>query len=222
MQRLDVSYRIQWESNWHVGSGFRTAATDRVIQRLGRRRVKRRVFVPGSQIKGVLRHQCERIALALGLEAVDPHATGPDQSQKLVQHFRPLASSRIMVDRLFGTRFQGECLFVSNALPEKEAELSPGLDSVVRTRTAIDRLTRTVREQRLFSTEMADPRVELAGTIRARHPQGVLTQDGDAFPYEYALLILALLSLDALGGDKSCGLGRCRVQLKEVCGTGVP
>ena len=35
------------------------------------------------------------------------------------------------------------------------------------------------------------------------------------FPYEYSLLIASLLSLDALGGDKSVGLGRCRIDLEE-------
>ena len=51
------------------------------------------------------------------------------------------------------------------------------------------------------------------GPIRARHPASVLTQDGDGFPYEYALLLSALLSLDSLGGDKSVGLGRCQIEI---------
>jgi CRISPR/Cas system CSM-associated protein Csm3 (group 7 of RAMP superfamily) len=168
-------------------------------------------FVPGSQIKGVLRHQCERLALALGLEAVNPHA-GIGDDQNLVTHFTPLAKSDLVVDRLFGSRYQGECLFVTNAKP-----VSCDTDEVVsvQTRTAIDRVTRTVLEQHLFTTELAEGDISLHGTIRARHPAGVLTQDGNGLPYEYALLMVALLSLDTLGGDKSVGLGQCEIKLKE-------
>ena len=59
-------------------------------------------------------------------------------------------------------------------------------------------------EQHLFTTEFAEGGANLQGAIRARHPAGVLTQYDGGFPYEYALLLAALLSLDALGGDKRC------------------
>ena len=43
----------------------------------------------------------------------------------------------------------------------------------------------------------------------------MLTHLGKEFPYEYALLIAGLLSLDGLGGEKSTGLGRCRIEIEE-------
>jgi hypothetical protein len=49
--------------------------------------------------------------------------------------------------------------------------------------------------------------------LYARHAPGTLTQDNDGFPFEYALLLAGLLSLDQLGGDKSAGLGRCRITI---------
>ena len=209
-QRLDLRYRIVWKGRWHVGSGYQSAVADRLLRRLP----NGSPFVPGSQIKGVLRHQCERLALALDLEAVDPHASSEEHNQHLVKHFTPLAKSKLMVDRLFGSRYQGECLFVTNAVPASSE--AKGITSV-QTRTAIDRVTRTVMEQHLFTTELTEGDIELQGTIRARHPAGVLTpQEDDGFPYEYSLLIVGLLSLDALGGDKSVGLGRCRIDLEEM------
>ncbi len=214
-QRLNIHYRITWSGNWHVGSGFRTAATDRLIQRLGGRDGV--PYVPGSQIKGVLRHACERFSAALELESIDPHATGTEQPRRLVAHFRPLGSSGLIVDRLFGSRFQGDCLFVDNAMPVDVAEGRGSLAATeVRTRTAMDRVTRTVKERHLFSTEMADGQLQLAGRIRARHPAGVLTVEEDGFPYEYALLVAGLLSIDQLGGDKSCGLGQCAIDVREL------
>lgn len=215
-QRLDLCYQIKWEGRWHVGSGYQSAGTDRLQRRLlGHDGMP---FVPGSQIKGVLRHQCERFALALELEAIDPHEHRGEH-RSLVKNFIPLAESDLVVDRLFGTRYQGECLFVTNALP-----LTTDADwtTSVHTRTAIDRLTRTVKEQHLFTTELTAEHLHLHGTIRARHPAGVLTQEDEGFPYEYTLLVAALLSLDTLGGDKSVGMGQCRMQLVDdtVCWNG--
>lgn len=209
-QRLDLEYYIVWQGRWHVGSGYESAATNRLLHRMGG--VDGSPFVPGSQIKGVLRHHCESFALALGLEAVNPHDGIKEDNQKLVKHFKPLAESSLVVDRLFGSRYQGECLFVTNA--ESVASEEKAVTSV-QPRTALDRVTGTVAERHLFTTEFAERGVNLQGTIRARHPVGVLTQEEDGFPYEYALLIASLLSLDALGGDKSAGLGRCEILLKE-------
>lgn len=207
-QRLDLRYRIVWQGRWHVGSGYQAAVADRLLRRLP----NGSPFVPGAQIKGVLRHQCERLALTLSLEAVDPHASSKEHGQQLVKHFTPLAKSKLMVDRLFGSRYQGECMFVTNAVPTSSEAKNT---APVQTRTAIDRITGTVMERHLFTTELTEGDIELRGTIRARHPAGVLTQDEDGFPYEYSLLIAGLLSLDALGGDKSVGLGRCRIELEE-------
>ena len=213
-QRLDLCYEIVWNGRWHIGSGYQSAVADRLLRRMGG--VKGDPFVPGSQLKGVLRYQCERLALALDLEAINPHAVTRDDEQNLLAHFTPLANSKLIVDRLFGSRYQGECLFVTNAMPvSSNAENK----AVVQTRTAMDRVTGTVMEQHLFTTELVEAEINLRGRIRGRHPAGVLTQYDNGFPYEYALLVAGILSLETLGGDKSTGLGRCKVKLEgdQLC-----
>lgn len=228
-QRLDLYYLIKWQGRWHVGSGYQSAAIDR-LQRRTRlpfrseshsvadqsaavgKLAQLRPFVPGSQIKGVLRHHCERLAIALDLDVVDPHAGSETGDRSLVANFRALAKSDLLIDRLFGNRYQGECLFVTNAIPTPS---TPERHSpTVAARTAIDRVTGTVREQHLFTTELIEKDVCLHGSIRARHPGNVLTQYEGGFPYEYALLVAGLLSLESLGGDRSVGLGRCEISLK--------
>ena len=208
-QRLDIGYRITWKGRWHVGSGYQSAAADRLQRRSG----GGAPFVPGSQIKGALRHQCERLAGALGVETVDPHAGAEASNRTLVEHFGPLAKSGLLIDRLFGSRYQGECVFVTNALP---AEQEPQGKVAVAARTAIDRVTGTVMERHLFTTENVEAGTDLHGAIRARHPAGVLTQDDGGFPYEYALLVAGLLTLETLGGDKSVGMGRCGIDLESL------
>lgn len=213
-QRLDLVYEIAWHTAWHVGSGFDSAAADRLVQRHWQRKGDSPPppFVPGSLVKGVLRHQCERLAVALGVDAIDPHATSEAQQRQLVRHFRPLKDSGLLIDRLFGSRYQGECLFVDNAIPANDTRRMVSL----RTRTAMDRVTGTILEGHLFTTELSESTGPmLTGRIRARHPDGVLTTLEDGIPFEYSLLIAGLLSIDALGGDKSSGLGRCQITVRD-------
>src|SRR5258708_504450 len=112
-QRLDLVFLIHWEGPWHVGSGFGSAAVDRRIQSRVRKEIhgkdSRNVavpFVPGSQLKGVLRHHCERLAATLRCLVVSPHTHGPRAEDELLDGFRPLASSPLLIDRLFGSRYQ--------------------------------------------------------------------------------------------------------------------
>ena len=90
-QRLDLCYEIVWNGRWHIGSGYQSAVADRLLRRMGG--VKGDPFVPGSQLKGVLRYQCERLALALDLEAINPHDVTKDDKQNLLAHFTSLANS---------------------------------------------------------------------------------------------------------------------------------
>ncbi len=209
--RLDIDFTIHWQTSWHVGSGFASAGVNRLIKRWPGTRLP---YVPGSQLKGVLREACERIASAFGLAVVNPHAVDRDTQEALVRSFVPLKESDLVIDRLFGSRYCGDCLFVDNAVP-----VDPPLHYTIpatRTRTAVDRVTGTVLERRLFSSELADRFLQLRSAIHCRHPAGVLTQHEGGFPYEYMLLVGGLLSIDALGGDKSAGLGRCRIVIDQV------
>jgi CRISPR/Cas system CSM-associated protein Csm3 (group 7 of RAMP superfamily) len=207
-QRIDIDYCITWETAWHAGSGQASAAVDRLVRRRAHEKPAQRLpILPGSQLKGVLRHQCERLACLLECEVIPPHQVR--ESDELVDNFRPLRQSTLLVDRLFGTRYQGECLFVDDAKPA-------GTPSVqTQGRTAIDRLTRTAKERTLFFSEVTDGGEKLEGRIRGRHPAGVLTQYDGGFPYEYALLIAALLSIESLGATRSAGRGKCHISVKD-------
>jgi len=160
-QRLDLCYEIVWKGRWHIGSGYQSTVADRLLRRMGG--VNGEPFVPGSQLKGVLRYQCERLTLALGLKAINPHAVTKEDEQNLLVHFTPLANSELIVDRLFGSRYQGECLFVTNAMPVSSDSENK---AVVQTRTAMDRVTGTVMEQHLFTTELVADTTKLHGRIR--------------------------------------------------------
>jgi CRISPR/Cas system CSM-associated protein Csm3 (group 7 of RAMP superfamily) len=207
-QRLDLSFSVAWEGPWHVGSGYGTATADRLVRRQGG--AYGSPLVPGSQVKGVLRHHCERLAAALGCPVVSPHQIGPNPPDELLDNFGPLAHSRLLIDRLFGSRYQGGCLFVEDLV--RPTTKNPAM-ARMHSRTSIDRVSGTARDRTLFVTEVIEPDdTSLQGRVRARHPAGVLTQF-DGMPYEYALLVAGLITLDSFGGDKSTGLGRCRISI---------
>lgn len=211
-QRLNVDFHIIWDSDWHAGSGEGSTGVDRLVRRRGPgRRADGMPFLPGSQIKGVLRHQCERLAALLGCDVVSPHFQVGLAQEELLRNFRPLVRSGLLIDRLFGSRFQGDCLFVDDALPEV-GSVWPKRDHA---RTSIDRLSRTARDRTLFVSEVITGGKArfLQGRLRGRHAPGLLTCMGDGFPYEYALLLAGLITLDALGGDRSVGLGTCHIEI---------
>jgi CRISPR/Cas system CSM-associated protein Csm3 (group 7 of RAMP superfamily) len=221
-QFLEVTYCLQWQSPWHVGSGMSSIGVDRLVRvRVaavknpfsGQRILRRVPYVPGSQIKGVLRHQCEKLYAIWSPEVASPHSSGADPPVSLLQGFRPLNQSPMLVDRLFGNCYQGECLIVEDAVPEEWEDNY----STIYGRTAIDRMTGTVREATLFFTEVTSQTFpQFRGRILGKHPPGSLTQDDDGFPMEYSLLLAALVSIDALGADKSVGLGRCQISVEKI------
>lgn len=221
-QVLRIRYQIHWESPWHVGSGFGTVGIDRMLRfrvaavgDLQSQTAQLRIvpYVPGSQLKGVLRHQCERLIDACGLEVAPPHVLSSEPPTLVLENFRPARDSNLLIDRLFGSQYEGESVFVEDALPVRLT----GNDWQVYGRTAVDRLVGTVRSGHLFFTQVAIKHLSpLEGRIIARHPPGTLTQDQAGFPYEYALLVAGLLSIDKLGGDKSAGFGACRVHIVQL------
>lgn len=216
-QRLNIDYRLVWEGDWHAGSGAGSASVDRLVRRLPPTvhdtDRKGQPFLPGSQLKGVLRHHCERLAALFGCAVVAPHQVGSAPPTELLQGFRPLQRSGLVIDRLFGSRYQGDCLFVDDAVPESSTQAWAAREQG---RTSMDRLAHTARERTLFVSEVVSGNEQaLQGTIRARHPASVLSCYDGGFPLEYALLLAGLRTLDSLGSNRSSGLGRCRIDIRD-------
>lgn len=212
-QRLDVPFSLLMEQRWHVGSGFGTASVDQLVmkRRTGQNHALN-AFVPGAQLKGVFRHECECLAATLGFPVVSPHSLNEGSSANLIPGFQPLQASPYLIDRLFGTRYQGECMFVDDAMP-----VTRNTPTRPFTRTAMDRATGTARQQTLHAMEVTEScGLKLKARLRARHSPGVLTQDGGSLPFEYALLIAGMLQVQALGGMRSSGLGRCTIQIDQL------
>lgn len=211
---LRIRYNLLWQSDWHVGSGYGSAAIDR-LSRKGSLGGKETPYVPGSQVKGVVRQACEQLTATLGLPVVETHGVDSNANADLVNSFTPGNLSPLLIDRLFGSRYSGECLFFSNALPEQHR--AGALPVVMR--NSIDRATGTAASQKLFSTEIVPAKAfSLVGDIEATHPEKQVTPSDSSndFPYEYSLLVAALRITESLGGDRSTGRGRVVPEIESI------
>ncbi len=191
-----------------VGAGGSTGSlADKPIVRLA----DRRLLIPGSQLKGRLRHECEKLARALGwpvcespvAETMCPqigrdnpafqraeYDIGKQFADETTQHHclvcqifgNPALPSRIVVDDLI-------CQEAPENLPEV---LRPGV--------TINRRRGTAEDQKLYFLETSPVNVQLPFV-------GHLHFQLDCPPYTRALVLAALHHIHALGGSKSAGLG---------------
>lgn len=203
---LQIEFDLNFTGRWRVGSGLSRGQIDRALLRR-----KERPFVPGSTLKGLLRQQCERLAEVFGLPSQDPHIT----DATTLQHFCALKDSSLIVDRLFGSVYEGECLFVEDCLWigdfYEKAHIQP------ETRVSLDRATGIAKEGRLFTSESVQPHITLRGMLEALHGSSQITpHQEDTLPFEYDLLVAGLLSLERIGGDRSVGSGHCFIQINKI------
>ncbi|MFW5961165.1 MAG: RAMP superfamily CRISPR-associated protein [Desulfohalobiaceae bacterium] len=200
MHQINIDLEIIFPGKWHSGSGEGGFLTDRLVRLDSRKKP----YVPASTLRGVVREQCERLSRTLGLpDCSNPHSRDAGWHQ-------PWSDLRSPVDQLFGTKCVSSTLFFQDARMD-EGLLFP---TMTISRTAMYRALGTGRDKHLFQTEYANPAV-LHTKIRGWH-QELTAMDEKSLPIAYVLLLLALQSVDRLGGDKSTGKGSCELQVKNV------
>ncbi|YAF96633.1 MAG: RAMP superfamily CRISPR-associated protein [Nodularia sp. CChRGM 3473] len=169
------------------------------------RNAQGQLLIPASQLKGRLRHECEKLARSLGWQIFSAPAAislCPREEQVLNQ-FRdnyqvpaykgyhcfvsqifgdPILPSRVIVDDLI-------CSVAAADLPEV---LRPGV--------TINRKRRTAEEKKLYLLETSPVNTQLSFT-------GEIHLLPNCPNYAKPLIIAALHHIHALGGSKSAGLG---------------
>lgn len=201
---IKIAFGIQNTSKWHAGSGESSLRVDRLI----RRDARGWPFIPGSTLKGVVRESCEKLSRTLEFpEPSDPHQID------LTTHdgFYPLEKLESPVDRIFGNRYQSGQLFFRDARLDTQP---PSHFVGDRTRIGAYRVIGTAKEHHLFSSEYTSP-ITFSTRIEGHHRNLVALDENDP-PYAYCLLIAGIMSIDRLGGDKSTGCGKVRVNINSI------
>lgn len=195
--KLTIDFDAGLPHGFHVGSGYGFAG--RIDQAL-LRDAQGLPFIPGSALKGKLRHAAYEIAPSLG-HKVEERDCLPKPGE------RPC-----VICRVFGSPFRAGKLFVSDATANLVENPLLGLATMEkaapriweeRTGVAIDRRTRTASARLLFRIETAPAGLTL---------QATLTGDLDEST-ETPLLKAAVKTLRWLGADSSRGLGGCQCHL---------
>jgi CRISPR/Cas system CSM-associated protein Csm3 (group 7 of RAMP superfamily) len=153
-----------------------------------------RMLIPGSHLKGRLRHECEKLARALGL----PVSESPNPGRMMEQ-------ADCIISEIFGNPQTPSKLIVSDLLCDIAPDLLP--PEVIRPGVSINRRRGTAEDEKLYFLETSPPNQQLqfTGQLQFIHMP----------TYAIPLIAAGLHHIHALGGSKSAGLGWLTWDLPE-------
>ncbi len=169
------------------------------------RNAEGRMIIPGSQLKGRLRHECEKLAKGLGwqiFESPKADILCPSEEQVNSQFhsdykLEGYKGYHCLISQIFGNPILPSRIVVDDLICQLSRE---DLPEVIRPGVTINRRRRIAEEKKLYFLETSPPhnQLEFSGEIH------LLT---GCPPYAEALILAALRHIHALGGSKSAGLG---------------
>ena len=231
---LKIEYALAFATPFHFGTGIREGLIDRTVVRNG----GGYLYVPGSTLKGVLRERCEQMERfyedAQGTGTVQsPH--GAEVALLGLGHGNPT-----MITRIFGSQIRPGRLFFDDAR-QSETDLMQyesqsgndnmgrykGLQVEVSTQVRMDRPTRTSVPGALFTSEYGTHDLVFQGVIQgwlecsAINADNYTSLQGAKPTYSLLLLLAGLRVVNAIGGNKSSGKGRCACEIRELAVNGM-
>ncbi len=170
------------------------------------------LLIPGSQLKGRLRHECEKLARGLNwpiCESPVPETMCPQiglsdaafQRQDYTVRRQEFADGRpqhhCLVCQIFGNPALPSRIMVDDLVCQVAPDTLP---EVLRPGVTMNRRRRTAEDQKLYFLETSPVNVQLPFT-------GHIHLEPGCPDYAKALILAALHHIHALGGSKSAGLG---------------
>jgi len=207
--QTSLSLTVLIDSALCVGAGGSTGSlADKPIIRAA----DGHLLIPGSQLKGRLRHECEKLARGLGwpiCESPVPETMCPQiglsdaafQREDYTVRGREFADSRpqhhCLVCQIFGNPALPSRIVVDDLVCQVAPDTLP---EVLRPGVTMNRRRRTAEDQKLYFLETSPVNVQLPFV-------GHVHLESDCPDYPKALILAALHHIHALGGSKSAGLG---------------
>lgn len=186
------------------------------------RNAENNLVIPASQVKGRLRHECEKIARALGWQICQAPAAGMmclrRQDAEIHPGFRRSEyeipnypdTYHCLISQIFGDPILPSRLILDDLICAASLE---NLPEVLRPGVTINRRRRTAEDQNLYFLETSPANVQLRFTGKM-HLLPSLTPDRP--DYAKALIWSAFQHIHALGGSKSAGLGWLQWELPPL------
>ncbi|MEB3217901.1 MAG: RAMP superfamily CRISPR-associated protein [Nostocales cyanobacterium 94392] len=178
------------------------------------------LLIPASQLKGRLRHECEKIARGLGWAISESPNAGrmvirrenaPEDFQREEYQIPGYDDTyHCIISQIFGDPILPSRLIFDDLICTEEPE---NLPEVLRPGVAINRRRKIAEEKKLYflETSPANAKLKFTGEI---HIQPSLTPERPDFAK--ALIWSGLRHIHALGGSKSVGLGWLTWDLRDI------
>jgi CRISPR/Cas system CSM-associated protein Csm3 (group 7 of RAMP superfamily) len=169
------------------------------------RNAQGQLIIPASQLKGRLRHECEKLARGLGWQIfAAPKADILCPSKEQVNsefhsdyEVKGYKGYHCLTSQIFGNPILPSRIVVDDLICQLSRE---DLPEVIRPGVTINRRRRTAEEKKLYFLETSPPHNNLEFT-------GAIHLLPECPPYAQALILAGLRHIHALGGSKSAGLG---------------
>lgn len=169
------------------------------------RNAEGRLLIPGSQLKGRLRHECEKIASALGWQiftAPKPDYLCPKEEQiepRFQEEYKlkKYRGNHCFISQIFGNPILPSRIIVDDLICQMSKE---DLPDEIRPGVTINRRRQTAEEKKLYFLETSPPNSQLEF-------KGEIHLLPDCPKYAKPLILASLRHIHALGGSKSAGLG---------------
>jgi len=199
-------------SGFHIGTGYGLSGTvdSRIVR--GHDDLP---YIPGSSLKGRLRHHLQEMVEALDLILCTPSS--------------PCQNSRVCpVCNLFGSTIRPGSLFFSDLhlagevaslaqwqRQKSEERLGLLFESQNRTQVMVSRRRGVALEKHLFTMEVGGPELAFSGSISGwlEPMDREMFVEGQNMPSDLAFLVGSLGMVTHIGGCKSRGLGRCQIDV---------
>jgi CRISPR/Cas system CSM-associated protein Csm3 (group 7 of RAMP superfamily) len=171
------------------------------------RNAEENLLIPASQIKGRLRHECEKIARSLGWEICE----SPSAEKMVIRRQNaPVKFQRsqyevpgydetyhCLISQIFGDPVLPSRVIFDDLICTEDPE---NLPEVLRPGVTINRRRRTAEEKKLYFLETSPANTQLRF-------EGCIHLLPDCPEYAKPLILTGLRHIHALGGSKSTGLG---------------
>ena len=165
------------------------------------------LLIPASQIKGRLRHECEKIARGLGWEICESPSAGkmvirrqnaPVKFQRSEYEVSGYEKTyHCLISQIFGDPILPSRVMFDDLICTEDPE---NLPEVLRLGVTINRRRRTAEEKKLYFLETSPANAKLRF-------EGYIHLLPDCPEYAKPLILVGLKHIHALGGSKSAGLG---------------
>lgn len=186
-----------------IGAGGSTGSlSDKPIVR----NAQGQLIIPGSHLKGRLRHECEKLARSLGWWVAESpeakklcHEQVPSSYQYQQSHYQVAEYPGVhcFISQLFGNPILPSRIVVNDLVCPYAPET---LTETIRSGVSINRARQTAEDQKLFFLETSPAHIQLPFAGELRLLKGCPK-------YTLVLLQAAFAHIPALGGSKSTGLG---------------